>query len=70
MAAEPANLGVSPERSCCRAVPLPDHWSWFESMDHGAASPTAWLAFAVDEDGNCVAVDEHYAVLSASTRLR
>jgi len=40
--------------------PLPDHWLRFESMDHGAASPTAWLAFAVDEDGNCVVFDEHY----------
>jgi phage terminase large subunit len=40
---------------------LPDHWLRFESMDHGAASPTAWLAWASDEDGNCVVFDEHYA---------
>jgi PBSX family phage terminase large subunit len=39
---------------------LPSHWLRFESMDHGAASPTAWLAFAVDEDGNCVVFDELY----------
>lgn len=40
--------------------PLPDHWLRFESMDHGAASPTAWLAWAADEDGNCVVFDELY----------
>jgi phage terminase large subunit len=39
---------------------VPDHWLRFESMDHGAASPTAWLAWATDEDGNCVVFDEHY----------
>jgi PBSX family phage terminase large subunit len=39
---------------------VPEHWHRFESMDHGAASPTAWLAWAVDEDSNCVVFDEHY----------
>jgi PBSX family phage terminase large subunit len=40
--------------------PLPPHWLRFESMDHGAASPTAWLFWATDEDGNHVVFDEHY----------
>src|SRR5439155_12861312 len=29
--------------------------------DHGAASPTAWLAWAADEDGNLVIFGEHYS---------
>jgi PBSX family phage terminase large subunit len=40
--------------------PLPAHWIHFESMDHGAASPTAWLFWATDEDGNAIVFDEHY----------
>lgn len=41
--------------------PVPEHWERFESMDHGAASPTAWHAWAIDEDGNVVVIGEHYA---------
>jgi PBSX family phage terminase large subunit len=40
---------------------VPAHWGRFESMDHGAASPTAWYAWAADEDGNLVVIGEHYA---------
>jgi hypothetical protein len=40
--------------------PVPGHWERFESMDHGAASPTAWHAWAVDEDGNLLVIGEHY----------
>jgi hypothetical protein len=40
---------------------VPAHWARFESMDHGAASPTAWHAWAADEDGNLVVIGEHYA---------
>jgi phage terminase large subunit len=39
---------------------IPDNWLRLESLDHGAASPTAWLAWATDEDQNCVVFDEHY----------
>jgi PBSX family phage terminase large subunit len=39
---------------------VPDNWLRFESMDHGAASPTAWLPWATDEDQNHVVFDEHY----------
>jgi hypothetical protein len=30
-------------------------------MDHGAANPTAWLAWAVDHDGNLVCFDHYYS---------
>jgi PBSX family phage terminase large subunit len=42
--------------------PFPVHpvWARFESMDHGAANPTAWHSWAVDEDGNLIVVGEHY----------
>jgi PBSX family phage terminase large subunit len=40
--------------------PIPDNWLRLQSMDHGAASPTAWLAWATDEDQNCVVFDEHH----------
>jgi PBSX family phage terminase large subunit len=43
------------------AFPVPGHWRRLESMDHGAASPTAWLAWAADEDGNLLVIGEHYA---------
>src|SRR5213080_2753037 len=39
---------------------VPEHWERFESMDHGAANPTAWHAWAADEDGNLLVVAEHY----------
>ena len=39
---------------------VPTHWGRFESMDHGAANPTAWHSWAADEDGNLLVVGEHY----------
>ena len=39
---------------------IPSHFERFESMDHGAASPTAWLAWATDEDANHLVFDLHY----------
>lgn len=39
---------------------VPESWYRWEAMDHGAASPTAWGAWAVDEDGNVVCFGEHY----------
>lgn len=39
---------------------VPEWWQRFESMDHGAANPTAWLAWAADDDGNVVVFGEHY----------
>jgi phage terminase large subunit len=41
--------------------PIPDQWQRFESMDHGAANPTCWLAWAADHDGNLVVFDEYYS---------
>ena len=40
---------------------IPEEWERFESMDHGASNPTAWLAWAVDHDGNLVCFDRYYA---------
>ena len=39
---------------------VPDTFERFESMDHGTTHPTAWLAWAVDYDGNLIACDELY----------
>lgn len=41
---------------------IPDGWERFESMDYGRAmsSASAWLAYAVDYDGNIVVFDELY----------
>lgn len=41
---------------------VPDSWDRFESMDYGSSdtSATAWLAYAVDYDGNVVIFDELY----------
>jgi phage terminase large subunit len=44
---------------------VPSHWGRFESMDHGAANPTAWHSWAVDEDGNLVVAGEHYRASSS-----
>ena len=40
---------------------IPSGWERFESMDHGANNPTAWLLWAVDYDGNLVVADEYYS---------
>ena len=40
---------------------IPDEWERFESMDHGAANPTAWHAWAVDHDGNLIVFGEYYS---------
>jgi PBSX family phage terminase large subunit len=40
---------------------IPEHWERFESMDHGASSPTCWHAWTADEDQNLVVFGEHYA---------
>lgn len=40
---------------------IPTAWERFESMDHGANNPTAWLLWAVDYDGNLVVCDEYYS---------
>lgn len=42
------------------AFQLPEHWDRFESMDHGTTSPTAWILYAVDGDGNVVVSDLYY----------
>ena len=40
---------------------IPQAWERFESMDHGAHNPTAWLFWTVDYDGNLVVLDEYYS---------
>lgn len=44
------------------AFDLPESWDRFESMDYGPSetSATAWLAYAVDYDGNVIVFDEIY----------
>jgi hypothetical protein len=39
---------------------IPRAWERFESMDYGLNNPTAWLAWAVDYDGNHVIFDSYY----------
>jgi hypothetical protein len=39
---------------------IPESWERFESLDPGSTNPTAWLAWAVDYDGNHVIFDELY----------
>jgi PBSX family phage terminase large subunit len=40
---------------------LPTGWERFESMDHGANNPTAWLLWIVDYDGTLIVCDEYYS---------
>jgi phage terminase large subunit len=40
---------------------IPTGWERFESLDHGAHNPTAWLFWAVDYDGNLIVCDEYYS---------
>jgi PBSX family phage terminase large subunit len=40
---------------------IPDTWERFQSMDHGAANPTAWHPWAVDHDSNLIVFDEYYS---------
>lgn len=40
---------------------LPKWWDRFEAMDYGSTNPTAWGAFAVDDDQNVVVFDMYYA---------
>lgn len=40
---------------------LPDEWERFESMDYGAANPTAWGLHATDYDGNLIVSDLYYS---------
>ncbi len=39
---------------------IPDAFDRFESMDYGLNAPTAWLAWAVDYEGNLIVYDEYY----------
>lgn len=39
---------------------VPDPWERFESVDPGSTNPCAWLAWAVDYDGNHLTFDELY----------
>lgn len=39
---------------------LPVWWSRFESMDFGTTNPTAWLAWAADDEGSLLVFDEFY----------
>lgn len=38
----------------------PEHWLRGESLDHGAANPTAHYVWATDDDGNSIAVSEYH----------
>jgi hypothetical protein len=40
---------------------IPTSWEMFESMDHRATNPTAWLLWTVDYDGNLIVCDEYYS---------
>lgn len=42
------------------SFPIPATWERFESMDHGISAPTAWLAWAVDHEGNLIVYDSYY----------
>jgi hypothetical protein len=39
---------------------LPEHWERLESMDHGTSSPTAWILYGIDTDGNIIVSDLYY----------
>jgi hypothetical protein len=46
---------------CLPRLPIiPDTWLRWESMDVGLSNPTAWLAWALDYDGNAVIFDSYY----------
>ena len=46
---------------CVDPFEIPQEWHRFESLDFGINNPTAWLAYAVDYDGNIVVYDEYYS---------
>ena len=52
--------GIEREVHLVNPFRLPEHWQRFESMDHGTTSPTAWILYAVDTDGNIVVSDMYY----------
>jgi PBSX family phage terminase large subunit len=41
------------------AFDVPRDWTRWESLDHGVNHDTAWLAWAIDEDGNHIVYDEY-----------
>lgn len=45
---------------CVEPFDLPTAWERFESMDYGISAPTAWLAWAIDHDGNHLIFDCFY----------
>lgn len=53
--------GFRDETHCVPLVTIPDSWLRFGSFDHGTTNPACLLAWAVDEDGNCLIFDEYYA---------
>lgn len=55
-----------PETHVVDAFDVPDAWERYESMDWGSTNATAWLAHAVDHDGNIVIFDELYATEPAN----
>jgi hypothetical protein len=40
---------------------IPETWLRFEAMDYGSTNPTAWIAFAIDYDGNVIVFDMYYS---------
>lgn len=50
----------SEETHVVDSFPPPNEWERFESMDFGAANPTAWGLYAADFDGNLIVSDLYY----------
>jgi phage terminase large subunit len=50
----------SPEIHVVEPWKIPDAWERFESLDFGAANPTAVLAWAVAHDSELIVFDEYY----------
>lgn len=60
VAANAAFPDFDPTTHVVRAMRPYAEWRRWEGMDHGVSNPTAWLAAAIDSDGNILVHGEYY----------
>jgi hypothetical protein len=46
---------------CVPVMHIPEHWTRFESLDHGLSNPTVALVWAADTDDNLIVFDSYYS---------
>lgn len=59
---------MRPSHVCVPSFVIPESWPIFASMDYGEASPTVFLLWTVDYDGNAYIISEYYQSNAAASQ--